>query len=191
MHFTRENYISPIQYTLKKCQRGSPYFTGHNQSWPAMLAALHCIKVVLCCSALPIPHTEIPKQSCAAFASSKASARVRGRQGERGWGEQSTRDGVLFSPKKIFSPEILSLSLFRYQTEPQYKQIGLFSDDNVFCLSTTLCGLSDFLLCSYSLPPSHFSFSLPACRLAQPTINPPFSYFPNAFQSAQTPKTVS
>ncbi len=57
-----------------------------------MLAALHCIKVVRC-AALPIPHTEIPKQSCAAFASSKASARVR----ERGWGEQRTSDGVLFS----------------------------------------------------------------------------------------------
>lgn len=54
--------------------------------------------------------------------------------------------------------------------------MGLFCDDNVFCLSTTLCGLSDFLY-SCSLPPSRFSFSLPACRLARPTTNPPFPTF--------------
>lgn len=74
-----------------------------------------CIALRLCavllCSALPIPHTEIPKQSCAAFASSKASARLRGRQGERGWGAQRTRDGVLFPLKDIF-PKRFFLYLF-------------------------------------------------------------------------------
>lgn len=91
-----------------------------------MLEALHCIKqrAVLCCAALPIPHTEIPKQSCAAFATSSASAREREREAvrERGGGVSGERETACYSPKMIFSPQrFFALSLFRFQTEPQYK----------------------------------------------------------------------
>ncbi len=55
----------------------------------ARISLLHrtlCIALRLCCAALPFPHTEIPKQSCAALASSKASARAREAGRERGGG---------------------------------------------------------------------------------------------------------
>lgn len=153
-----------------------------------MLAALHCIKVVRC-AALPIPHTEIPKQSCAAFASSKASARVRERQGERGWGEQRTRDGVILLKRYVF-PQRSFLYLFLDSklnhsiNRWAYFVMIMYSAFQPLCVVYLI-----FFTRALSLPlVFHFHFLL-ADQLDPPPTLPSLTFLTH-FKSAQPPKTV-
>lgn len=80
----------------------------------AMLAALHCIKAVLLC---PSPTPRYRSRVVLLLQAAKLQL-----EWEREGVGRAENERRCYSPKKIFfSPEILSLSLFRFQTEPQYK----------------------------------------------------------------------